>query len=129
LGDTARGGLGVGRYEDEIPTKFDTAIVFPPAGDLVELALSQLDSGGKLVLAAVYMTPIEVKNYNHLWMERSVSSMANITRDDGREFLKIAAKVGIKTEVEVFPFDKLPDVLILAKGGKVKGNPVIKVAD
>lgn len=126
---TRLGADWVGGYEDEIPTKFDTAIVFPPAGNLVELALSQIDSGGKLVLAAVYMTPIEVKNYNHLWMERSVSSMANITRDDGREFLKIAAKVGIKTEVEVFPFDKLPDVLILAKGGKVKGNPVIKVAD
>ncbi len=119
----------VGGYEDEIPAKFDTAIVFPPAGNLVELALSQLDSGGKLVLAAVYMTPIEIKDYNHLWMERSIKSLANITREDGREFLEIAAKIGIKTEVEVFPFDKLPDVLILAKGGKVRGNPVIKVAD
>jgi len=112
-----------------MPTKFDAAIVFPPAGNLVELVLSQLDSGGKLVLAAVYMTPIEVKNYNHLWMERSVKSTANITRDDGREFLEIAAKIGIKTEVNVFPFDKLPEALILAKGGKVKGNPVIEVAD
>ena len=119
----------VGGYENEIPTKFDTAIVFPPAGNLVEPALSQLDSGGKLVLAAVYMTPIEIKDYSHLWMERSIKSLANITREDGREFLKIAAKIGIKTEVEVFPFDKLPDVLILAKGGKVKGNPVINVAD
>lgn len=119
----------VGGYEDELPGKFDAAIVFPPAGNLVELALSQLDSGGKLVLAAVYMTPVEVKDYNHLWMERSVKSMANITREDGRKFLEIADKVGIKTEVEVFPFDKLPDVLILAKGGKVKGNAVIKVAD
>jgi len=119
----------VGGYENEIPTKFDTAIVFPPAGNLVELALSQLDSGGKLILAAVYMTPIEIKDYSHLWMERSIKSLANITRDDGREFLEIAAKIGIKTEVEVFPFDKLPDVLILAKGGKVKGNPVINVAD
>ena len=119
----------VGGYEDKLPGKFDAAIVFPPAGNLVELALSQLDSGGKLVLAAVYMTPIEVKDYNHLWMERSIKSLANITRDDGKEFLEIADKVGIKTEVEVFPFDKLPDVLILAKGGRVKGNPVIKVAD
>jgi propanol-preferring alcohol dehydrogenase len=119
----------VGGYEDKLPGKFDAAIVFPPAGNLVELALSQLDSGGKLVLAAVYMTPVEVKDYNHLWMERSVKSMANITREDGREFLEIADKVGIKTEVEVFPFDKLPDVLILAKGGRVKGNAVIKVAD
>lgn len=119
----------VGGYEDKLPTKFDAGIVFPPAGNLVELALSHLDSGGKLVLAAVYMTPIEVKDYNHLWMERSIKSLANITREDGKEFLEIAAKVGIKTEVEVFPFSKLPDVLILAKGGKVKGNPVIKIAD
>ena len=126
---TRLGADWVGGYEDELSGKFDAAIVFPPAGNLVELALSQLDSGGKLVLAAVYMTPVEVKDYNHLWMERSVKSMANITREDGREFLEIADKVGIKTEVEVFPFDKLPDVLILAKGGRVKGNAVIKVAD
>jgi len=124
---TRLGADWVGGYEDEIPGKFDAAIIFPPAGNLVELALSQLDSGGKLVLAAVYMTPIEVKDYNHMWMERSVKSLANITRQDGREFLAIAAKVGIKTEIEVFSFDELPQVLILAKGGKVKGNPVIKI--
>ena len=125
-------GLGadwVGGYQDKIPGKFDAGIIFPPAGNLVELALSQLDSGGKLILAAVYMTPIEVKDYNHLWMERSIKSMANITRDDGKEFLEIAAKVGIKTEMEVFPFDELPDVLILAKGGKVRRNAVIKIGD
>ena len=75
------------------------------------------------------MTPIEVKDYNHLWMERSIKSLANITRDDGEEFLEMSAKIGIKTEIEVFPFDELPDVLILAKGGKVKGNAVIKIAD
>ena len=119
----------VGGYEDEIPSKFDAGIVFPPAGNLVEFALSQLDSGGKLILGAVYMTPIEVKNYNHIWMERSVKSLANITRKDGREFLEIAAKMGIKTEIEVFPFNELPDALILAKGGRVKGNAVINIAD
>lgn len=118
----------VGGYQDKIPGKFDAAIMFPPAGNLVELALSQLDSGGKLILAAVYMTPIEIKDYNHIWMEHSIKSLANITREDGREFLEIAAKVGIKTEIEVFPFDELPDVLILAKGGKVRGNAVIKIA-
>ena len=124
---TRLGADWVGGYEDEIPYKFDTAIVFPPAGNLVEIALSQLDSGGKLVLGAVYMSPIEVKDYNHIWMERSVKSLANITREDGREFLEIAAKVGIKTEIEVFPFDELPEVLILAKGGKVNGSPVIRI--
>jgi propanol-preferring alcohol dehydrogenase len=117
----------VGGYEERIPGKLDAAIIFPPVGNLVEFALSQLDSGGKLVLAPVYMTPIEIKDYNHIWMERSVESLANITRDDGREFLDIAAKVGIKIEVEVFSFDKLPEVLILAKSGKTKGNAVIKI--
>ena len=124
---TRLGADWVGGYEDEVPGKFDTAIIFPPAGNLVELALSQLDSGGKLVLGAVYMTPIEVKDYNHIWMERSVRSLANITRQDGREFLDIAAKVGIKTEIEVFSFDELPEVLILAKGGKVNGIGVIRI--
>ena len=118
----------VAGHEDRIPAKFDAAIVFPPAGHLVEPALSQLDSGGKLVLAAVYMTPIEVKDYSHLWMERSIKSVANVTREDGREFLEIAAKAGVRAEIEVFPFEQLPDALILAKEGKVEGHPVIKIA-
>jgi propanol-preferring alcohol dehydrogenase len=122
------GANWVGGYEDEIAGKFDAAIIFPPAGNLVEIALSQLDSGGRLILAPVYMTPIEIKDYNQIWMEHSVKSLANITREDGREFLEITAKVGIKTEIEVFPFDELPETLILAKGGKVKGNAVIKIA-
>lgn len=119
----------VGGYQDKIPTRFDAAILFPPAGDLVEICLSQLDSGGKLVLAAVHMSPIEIKDYSHLWMERLIKSVANITREDGREFLEIAAKMGMKTEVEVFPLEKLPDVLILAKAGKIRGHPVIKIAE
>jgi propanol-preferring alcohol dehydrogenase len=124
---TRLGADWVGGYEDEIPYKFDTAIIFPPVGNLVETALSQLDSGGKLVLGAVYMSPIEVKNYNNIWMERSVKSLANITREDGREFLDIATKVGIKTEIEVFSFDELPEALILTKSGKVNGNPVVRI--
>ena len=100
------------------------------SGNLFEPVLSYLDSGERLVLGAVYMTPIEIKNYHdHLWTERSIKSLANITREDGREFLEITAKAGMKTELEVFTFDKLPDVLFLAKQGKVKGYPVIKIAD
>jgi propanol-preferring alcohol dehydrogenase len=124
---TRLGADWVGDYEDKIPSKLDAGIIFPPAGNLVEFALSQLDSGGKLVLGAVYMTPIEVRDYNLIWMERSVKSLANITREDGREFLDIAAKVGVKTEIEVFSFDELPEALILAKEGKVNGNAVIKI--
>ncbi|MBA7708272.1 hypothetical protein ES703_117165 [subsurface metagenome] len=74
------------------------------------------------------MTPIEIKDYNLVWMERSIKSLANVTRQDGLEFLSLAQKIGIKTKVEVFAFDKLPDALILVKKGQVKGNAVIQIA-
>jgi len=118
----------VGSYDDNLPYKLDAGIIFPPAGNLVELALSQLDSGSKLVLAPVTMTPIEIKDYNHIWMERSIMSLANISRKDGIEFLKIADEINIKTKLETFDFNELPEILIRAKQGKVDGNAVIKIA-
>jgi len=123
------GASWVGSYEDEIPYKLDAGIIFPPAGNLVEFALSQLDSGARLVLAPVTSTPIEIKDYNHIWMERSIISLANISRKDGAEFLKIAEEINIKTKLETFDFDELPEILIRAKQGKVDGNAVVKVAE
>ena len=123
------GANWVGSYEDKLPCKLDAGIVFPPAGNLVEFALSQLDSGGRLVLAPVTMTPIEIKDYSHIWMERSIVSLANISRRDGIEFLKIADKINIKTKLEVFDFNELPEILVNAKYGKVNGNAVIRIAE
>lgn len=117
----------VGSYEDKPPELVDAGIIFPPAGNLVEFALSQLDRDGRLILAPVYMTPIEIKDYNNIWLERSIKSLAHISRDDGREFLKIVGKIDIKTNKEVFPFEKLDEVLPLVKHGKIKGNAVIKI--
>lgn len=121
------GASWVGSQEDELPAKLDAGIVFPPAGNLVERALSQLDRGGNLVLAPVTMTPIEIKDYNNVWMERSIKSLANITRKDGRDFLRLAQEIGIETEIEVFDFGQIPEALISVKQGKVKGSAVIKV--
>ncbi len=118
-----------GSYEDEIPCKLDAGIIFPPAGNLVEFALSQLDWGGKLVLAPVTMTPIGIKDYNHIWMERSIISLANISRKDGIEFLKIADEINIKTKIATFDFNELPQALIRVKQGKVNGNAVIRVTE
>ena len=118
-----------GSYEDKLPCKLDAGIIFPPAGNLVEFALSQLDSGARLVLAPVTSTLIEIKDYNHIWMERSVISLANISRKDGIEFLQIADKINIKTTLETFDFDQLPEILIKAKQGKVNGNAVIKIGE
>ena len=117
----------IGTYEDAPPSLMDAGIIFPPAGNLVEFALSQLDSDGRLVLAPVYMTPIEISDYNLIWHERSIKSLAHISRDDGREFLEIAADIDITTQIETFPFDALAEVLPLVKHGKIKGNAVIKV--
>ena len=80
-------------------------------------------------MAPVTSTPIEIKDYNHIWMERSVISLANISRKDGIEFLKIAEEINIKTKLETFDFDELPEILIRARQGKVDGNAVIKIAE
>jgi propanol-preferring alcohol dehydrogenase len=121
------GAEWVGSYEDKPPDLLDAGIIFPPAGNLVEFALSQLGRDGRLILAPVYMTPIDIKDYNNIWLERSIKSLAHISRDDGREFLKIAGEMDIKTNKEVFPFEELDEVLPLVKHGKIKGNAVIKV--
>jgi propanol-preferring alcohol dehydrogenase len=121
------GASWVGGYEDKIPVRLNGGIIFPPAGNLVPFALSQLDSGGKLVLGPVTMSPIEIKDYNLIWQERSIISLAHISRKDGVEFLQIANDINIKTSINVFSFDDLPEVLIQVKHGKVNGNAVIEI--
>ena len=118
----------VGGYDDKIPDMLDGGIIFPPAGNLVSHALSQLDSGGRLVLGPVTMTPIEIKDYDLIWQERSVMSLAHITRKDCVEFLQLANEINLKTSIEVFSFKDLQEALIQVKHGKVKGNAVIQIA-
>ncbi len=115
----------VGGPGDSLPDKMDAAIIFPPAGNLVEKVLANLQRGGRLVLSPVTMTPITIADYNHIWMERSIISLANISRRDGVEFLHLAERAGFKSRFETFGFDDLPEVMIRVKDGKVKGNAVI----
>ncbi|MBN2542175.1 zinc-dependent alcohol dehydrogenase family protein [bacterium] len=121
------GATWVGDYQVKPDTRLEAGIVFPPAGNLVEFSLSQLNSGGTVVLAPVTMTPIEIKDYNNIWLERSVISLAHITRKDGLNFLKLAQEIGIKVKYETFEFDQLLDVLISTKHGEIKGTAVIKM--
>ncbi len=115
----------VGNYSETLPERLDAAIIFPPAGDLVEGVLANLERGGRLVLSPVAMTPITIRDYNHIWMERSIISLANISRKDGKEFLKIAQEKKIKSLYETFGFDDLPEVMVRVKEGKIRGNAVI----
>ncbi len=118
----------VGGYEDDMPVKLNGGIIFPPAGEIVKFALGQMDSNGRLVLGPVTMSPIVIDDFNLIWHERSIISLAHVTRRDGEEFVKIADEIDIKVNIEVFPFSRVPDALIAVRHGRVKGNAVIRVA-
>jgi propanol-preferring alcohol dehydrogenase len=116
----------IGNYNNKFPVKLDAAILYPPAGKLVSDVLSLLEPGGRLILSPIYMSPIEIKDYtNLLWKERSIKSVANITRKDGTEFLKLADELKLKSRVELYKFDDIPEVLIKVAKGKMNGTAVI----
>jgi propanol-preferring alcohol dehydrogenase len=116
----------VGDYDDKFPVKLDAAILYPPAGELVPDVLSLLEPGGRLILSPIYMSPIEIKDYNNLlWMERSIKSVANITRKDGIEFLKIADELKLKSRVELYNFEDIPEALIKVSKGEIDGTAVV----
>jgi len=119
----------VGDYDDKFPVKLDATILYPPAGELIPYVLSLLSPGGRLILSPIYMSPIEIKDYTKLlWMERSIKSVANITRTDGIEFLEIADELKIKSRVEIYDFDEIPEVLIKVAKGKINGTAVVKLS-
>ncbi len=123
------GAVWVGDTFAEPPVRLDAAIVFAPAGELVPAALKALDKGGSLVLGGIYMSPIPGFDYNLLYGERIIRSVANNTREDGREFLQEAARVGVKTSVQTFPFEKVNDALIALKHDAIRGAAVIEVKE
>src|SRR6516165_7627947 len=99
-------GLGAawaGGTFDQPPKKLDGAIVFAPAGEIVPAALKALRKGGVLALGGIHMSNIPALDYNLLYGERVVRSVANNTRQDGHDFLRTAAEIPIHTEIEVFP--------------------------
>jgi propanol-preferring alcohol dehydrogenase len=108
----------------------DSSIIFAPAGELVLDALSVLDKGGTLALAGIYMTPIPEMDYvKYLYHERTLRSVANATRQDGEELLRIAAEIPIRTTTQVFPLEEVNKVLNLLKAGKISGAAVLRVSD
>jgi propanol-preferring alcohol dehydrogenase len=111
---------------DKPPLPLDASIVFAPAGEIVPAALAQLDKGGRLVLGGIHMSDIPTFPYALLYGERSVCSVANNTREDGRAFLAEAARVGVRTQVELFPFEALQEALEALERG-VRGAAVVRV--
>jgi len=94
---------------------------------LIKPALSKLNRGGNLILAPVTMDkPISLGDYDNFW-GKGIRSLIHFTRKDGKEFLKKAEEIKIKTKTQIFNFNQIPEALILYDSGKVKGTPVIKV--
>ena len=104
---------------DKMPVKLDAAIIFPPAGNLVEPVLSQVEIGGTLVFAPVSMSSIAIDNYSQNLWGRSIKTLYHLNRSDAEGFLKIIRELDADVGVALFPFEALPDALILAKHGKL----------
>jgi propanol-preferring alcohol dehydrogenase len=119
------GATWVGDAFDQPPQKLDAAIIFAPAGEIIPAALSALDNGGTLVLGGIHMSPVPEFEYRLIYGERSIKSVANNTREDGREFLAEAASVPVKTSVQTFDLDQANDALIALKNDAIKGAGVL----
>lgn len=120
------GAVWAGGVMAEPPKKLDSAIIFAPAGELVPAALKALKKGGTLALAGIHMSPIPSLEYDLLYHERVVRSVANNTRQDGEEFLRIAAAIPIRTQVQVFPLQEANRALNALKNDAIRGAAVLR---
>lgn len=110
------------------PEELDAAIIFAPAGQLVPAALRAVAKGGAVVCAGIHMSDIPSFPYEILWGERVLRSVANLTRQDGEEFLALAPLVPVRTEVQPFPLSAASVALEALRAGKIQGAAVLVVA-
>lgn len=121
------GAVWVGDTFDSPPERLDAAIIFAPSGEIVPSALRSLDKGATLVLGGIYMSPIPEFEYSLLYGERIIRSVANNTREDGREFLREAARIPIKTSVQTFSLKDAGKALIALKHDAIRGAGVLLI--
>jgi propanol-preferring alcohol dehydrogenase len=116
--------------EKEMPCKLDAAILFPPAGNLVEPILSQLRRGGVLVMAPVSASPIRIENYSENLWGHDIRTLYNLKRSDAEGFFEIVDRLALEMGTSLFPFEEIPSALIQARQGRLEQpNAVIKVSD
>jgi propanol-preferring alcohol dehydrogenase len=119
------GAVWAGDSELPPPASLDAALIFAPVGALVPAALRAVRKGGKVICAGIHMSDIPAFPYAILWGERSVQSVANLTRRDGDEFLKLVADVPIKTAVRRYPLDQANEALADLRAGRLQGAAVL----
>jgi propanol-preferring alcohol dehydrogenase len=119
------GAVWAGASGDSPPEELDAAIIFAPAGELVPTALRALARGGTVVCAGIHMSDIPSFAYADLWLERSIRSVANLTRSDGHELLELAPRVPVQTHVTVYPLERAEDALADLRAGRFEGAAVL----
>lgn len=121
------GAIWAGGSDKAPPYPLNAAIIFAPDGALVPIALSHTIKGGIVVCAGIHMSEIPSFSYDLLWGERTLCSVANLTRDDGREFLHLAPKIPIKTQIHCYPLTQVNEALDDLRHGRFQGAAVIVI--
>jgi propanol-preferring alcohol dehydrogenase len=124
-------GLGaewVGSSGETPPEELDGAIVFAPLGSLMTTALRASAKGARIISAGIHMSDIPSFPYEQLWGERALGSVANLTRQDGEEFMALAPQVPVRTEVEVRPLDEANEAIDSIRDGSLRGAAVLQIA-
>jgi propanol-preferring alcohol dehydrogenase len=122
------GAVWAGGSDEPAPHELDAAILFAPAGELVPKALRDVCKGGVVVCAGIHMSDIPSFPYSILWEERVVRSVANLTRKDGEEFLALAPRVPVETEVHAYPLERVNEALEDLRHGRFTGAAVVTLS-
>jgi propanol-preferring alcohol dehydrogenase len=121
------GAEWAGGSEEAPPEELDGAIVFAPVGSLMTAALRASAKGARIISAGIHMSDIPSFHYAELWGERTLGSVANLTRRDGEEFIALAPEVPVRTEVEVYPLEEANQALDDLRAGRFRGAAVLSV--
>ena len=122
------GAEWAGSSTERPPEELDAAIIFAPVGGLVPAALAAVAKGGSVVCAGIHMSEVPSFSYDLLWGERVLRSVANLTRQDGEEFMRLAPAVPVRTEIREFQLEEANDALQHLRAGELRGAAVLKIA-
>lgn len=120
------GAVWAGGSDETAPVELDAAIIFAPVGALVPTALTAVRKGGTVICAGIHLSAIPSFPYELLWGERVVRSVANLTREDGIELLRVAPRVPVRTSVHTFPLERANEALAALRQGKLQGAAVLE---
>ncbi len=121
----ALGATWAGGYEQSPGVPMDAAVTFAPSGDVVVAALRTVGPGATVAINAIHLDRMPEFSYDLLWRERSLSSVANFTRKDAREFLDLAARIPIRTAIARFPLEQANEALGLLGSGRLSATAVL----